>query len=214
MFCLRNLCSYNSKIAISHLTISPSGPAFAVVPVKPFFLFMKKFILLAPLALFLVFTGCKKIEQLLTFYIENSQNIRIPATPLFGSVVALTPLTVATKSEETFKNNNTRADLVKDVSLNKLALTITDPSGQNFDFLQKIEIYISTNANDQIRLAYLDQVPRGVSSIELTSTDAKLDSYLKAPSYTLTTKVTTSQAIARDITVRADSRFKVTADPL
>ena len=175
---------------------------------------MKKALLLAPLALLLVFTGCKKIQQLLTFYIEDSQNIRIPATPLFGSVVALTPLTVATKSEDSFKNNNTRADLVKNVSLNKLSLTITDPSGQNFDFLQKIEIYISTNANDQIRLAYLDQVPRGVSNIELISTDAKLDSYLKASSYTLTTKVQTSQAIARDITVRADSRFKVTADPL
>ena len=175
---------------------------------------MKKALLLAPLVLFLVFTGCKKIQQLLTFYIEDSQNIRIPATPLFGSVVALTPLTVNTKSEDTFKNNNTRADLVKDVSLNKLTLTITDPSGQNFDFLQKIEIYISTNANDQVRLAYLDQVPRGVSSIELVSTNAKLDSYLKAPSYTLTTKVQTGQAIARDITVRADSRFKVTADPL
>ena len=175
---------------------------------------MKKALFLVPLALFLVFTGCKKIEQLLTFYIEDSQSIRIPATLLFGSVVALTPLTVATKSEDTFKNNNTRADLVKDVSLNKLSLTITDPSGQNFDFLQKIEIFISTNANDQIRMAYLDQVPRGVGSIDLISTNAKLDSYLKAASYTLTTKVTTGQAIAREITVRADSRFKVTADPL
>ena len=175
---------------------------------------MKKSLLLAPLALFLIFTGCKKIQQLLTFYIEDSQSIRIPATPLFGSIVSLTPLTVTTKSDDTFKNNNTRADLVKDVSLNKLTLTITDPSGQNFDFLQKIEIYISTNANDQIRLAYLDQIPRGVSSIELISTNAKLDTYLKAATYTLTTKVQTGQAIARDITVRADSRFKVTADPL
>ena len=175
---------------------------------------MKKALLLAPLALFLLFTGCKKIQQLLTFYIEDSQNIRIPASPPLATLVSLTPLTVSTKSEESFKNNNTRADMVKDVSLNKLTLTITDPSGQNFDFLQKIELYVSTNANDQIRLAYLDQVPRGVSSIELISTGAKLDSYLKASSYTLTTKVQTNQALARDVTVRSDSRFKVTADPL
>jgi len=175
---------------------------------------MKKALLLAPLAFFLLFTGCKKIQQLLTFYVDDSQSIRIPATPLFGSVVALTPLPVATKSDETFKNNNTRADLVKDVSLNKLSLTITDPSGQNFDFLQKIEIDISTNANDQIRLAYLDAVPRNATSIDLISTDARLDTYLKASSYTLTTKVQTNQALAREVTVRADSRFKVTADPL
>ena len=174
---------------------------------------MKKALLL-PLAFLLVFTGCKKIQQLLTFYIEDSQSIRIPATPLFGTVASLTPLTVTNKSEESFKNNNTRADMVKDVTLNRLALTVTDPTGQNFDFLQKIEIYIGTNANDQIRLAYLDQVPRGVSSIELTPTNEKLDAYLKAPSYMLSTKVTTSRALAQDVTIRADSRFKVTADPL
>ncbi|MDB5234944.1 MAG: hypothetical protein JWR44_1937 [Hymenobacter sp.] len=174
---------------------------------------MKKALLLAPLAFLLLIVGCKKIDQLLTFYIEDSQNIRIPATPLFGTVASLTPLTVTNKSEDTFKNNNTRADLVKDVTLNKFALTITDPNGQNFDFLDKIEIYIGTNANDQIRLAYLDQVPRGVSSIELTSTNAKLDAYLKAPTYTLSTKVTTNRALAQDVSIRADSRFKVTADP-
>ena len=175
---------------------------------------MKKALLLVPLALLLVFTGCKKIQELLTFYIDNTENIRIPASPLLPSLVALTPLTVTTRSEDTFKNNNTRADLVKDVTLNKLNLTITDPSGQNFDFLQRIEIYISTNANDQIRLAYLDQVPRGVSSIDLVSSNAKLDAYLKASSYTLTTKVQTNQALSREVTIRSNSQFKVTAAPL
>ena len=175
---------------------------------------MKKAFLLAPLAFLLFFTSCEKVKQLLTFYIEDSQSIRIPASPVLPTLLSLTPLTVTTRSEDSFRNNNTRADLVKDVSLNKLALTITDPSGQNFDFLQKIEIFIGTNANDQIRLAYLDQVPRGVTSIELISTNAKLDAYLKAPTYTLTTKVQTSQALAREVTIRSDSRFKVTADPL
>jgi len=175
---------------------------------------MKKFLLLFPVALFMLVTGCKKIDQLLTFYIDDTQNIRIPASPVLGTLVSLTPLSVTTQSDDKFRNNNTRADLVKDVSLNKLTLTITDPNGQNFDFLQRIEIYISTNANDQVRLAYLDQVPRGVNSIELTSTNAKLDNYLKSPSYTLTTKVQTSQALAREVTIRVDSRFKVTADPL
>ena len=175
---------------------------------------MKKALLLAPLALFLLLVGCKKVDQLLTFYIDDSQNIRIPASTPLAVLANLAPITVSTQSEDKFKNNNTRADLVKDVSLNKLTLTITDPNGQNFDFLQKIEILIGTNANDQVRLAFLDQVPRGVNSIELTSTNAKLDAYLKSSSYTLTTKVQTSQALSRDITIKCDTRFKVTADPL
>jgi len=175
---------------------------------------MKKTLLLAPLMLFLLLVGCKKIDELLTFYVDDMQNVRIPANFPIGSLGILAPVPVTTRSDETFRNNNTSADKVKDVSLNKLTLTITDPAGQNFDFLQKIELFISTDANDQIRLAYLDQVPRGVTSFELTSTNAKLDKYLKSPTYTLTTKAQLAQPISRDVTVRADSRFKVTADPL
>jgi hypothetical protein len=175
---------------------------------------MKKYLLLAPLAALLLLAGCKKIQQLLTFYIDQSVSVQIPATPLVGQVVSLTPLTVTNTSEDTFRNNGTNADLVKDVSLDKLSLTITDPSGQNFDFLNSIEIFIGTNANDQVQLAHLHQVPRGVSTIQLESSRAKLDAYLKAPSYTLSTRVTTGQALTRNVTMRADLRFKVTADPL
>jgi predicted transposase YdaD len=175
---------------------------------------MKKALILAPLFLILALASCKKIDQLLTFYLDDSQNVTIPANFPLGTLVPITPLTVTTRSAETFKNNNTSADKVKDVSLNKLSLTITDPNGQNFDFLQKIELYIGTDQNDQVRLAYLDEVPRGVSTIELTSTNAQLDKYLKAASYTLTTKAQIRQSISYDVTVRSDSRFKVTADPL
>jgi len=176
---------------------------------------MKKVLLLATLFLGLFAVGCKEIDKLLTFYIDDSQNIKIASTFPVGVAAPLSPVAVPTQSASTFKNNNTRADLVKDVSLNKLSLTIADPNSENFDFLRSIEIYISTgNGSDQILLASLSNIPTGVQSISLTPTKAKLDSYLKAESYTLTTKATIAKAITRDITIRADSRFKVTADPL
>lgn len=167
-----------------------------------------------PLVALLLAVGCKKIEQLLTFYIEDSQNIRVSSNFPIGQFVPLTPLNVPTKSEERFSNEGTRADLVKNVSLNSLKLTITDPSSENFDFLRRIEIYISTDANDQILLASLVQVPQGVNTLTLTPTNAVLDKYIKASSYTLTTKAEIAKPVSRDITLRADSRFKVTADPL
>lgn len=176
---------------------------------------MKKVLLLTTL-LFGLFAGsCQEIDKLLTFYIDDSQNIKIASSFPVGVAAPLLPVAVPTQSASTFKNNNTRADLVKDVSLNKLALTIADPNSENFDFLRSIEVYISTgNGGDQILLASLSEVPKGVQSITLTPTKAKLDSYIKAESYTLTTKATIAKAISRDITIRADSRFKVTADPL
>ncbi|OWP64372.1 hypothetical protein CDA63_04890 [Hymenobacter amundsenii] len=176
---------------------------------------MKKLLFLAPLLVAALLLGsCKKIDKLLTFYIEDSQSVKISGGFPLGQVVPLTPVSVTTRSEEKFKNENTNANLVKDVKLDRLTLTISDPNSENFDFLQSINIYISTNQSNKILLASQDNVPTGVNTIQLTPTTQKLDIYVKASSYTLSTEAKIRKPISRDITIRTDSRFKVTADPL
>lgn len=174
---------------------------------------MKKTLLFfLPLCAFL-FTGCEKLDRLLTFEIKSSENIKVPASSLVN-VPLIAPVPVNVKSQETFQNNNTNANLVKDVSLTKLTLTITDPAAENFDFLKSITISIGTSQNDKVPLASLENIPTGVSSIELKPSGSKLDKYIKAEQYTLYTEVTLRSSVARELTLRADSRFKVTADPL
>ena len=168
--------------------------------------------LLLPLFLLFIFS-CEKIDQLLTFEISNSENIKIPASGLINTPF-ISPMPVTMSNQETFKNNNTSTNLVKDVSLSKLTLTISDPAAENFDFLKSIKIYIGTDQTDKVLLASLDKVPTGVSAIELISSNAKLDKYIKASSYTLYTEVTLRSNVTRELTIRADSRFKVTADSL
>ena len=173
---------------------------------------MKKAIFFVPIILLSLF-GCKKLNELLTFEIASSENIKIPASGLINSPL-ISPVPVTVNSQESFKNNNTSANLVKDVSLSKLSLTIVDPAAENFNFLKSIRIYIATDDTDKILLASHDNVPTGVSSIELVSANAKLDRYIKASSYTLYTEVALRSNVARELTVRADSKFTVTADPL
>lgn len=173
---------------------------------------MKKILFFLPL-LFLALFSCEKINELLTFEIANSENIKIPASGLINSPI-IAPVPVTMSAQETFKNNNTSANLVKDVRLSKLTLTITDPAAQNFDFLKSIRIYIGAEGSDKVLLASHDNVPTGVSTLELVPSDAKLDPYIKASSYTLYTEVALRSNVAQELTVRADSKFKVTADPL
>ncbi|GAB3231657.1 hypothetical protein GCM10027346_18290 [Hymenobacter seoulensis] len=176
---------------------------------------MKKILFLAPLLLVLaVLSSCDKLDKLLTFYIEDSQSVKIASNFPFGQFAPLSPIPVTTRSDEKFKNENTSANLVKDVKLDRLTLTITDPNAENFDFLQGINIYISTEQSDKILLASLDNVPMGVNTLQLTPTSEKLDKYVKANSYTLSTEAKIRKPISRDITIRTDTRFKVTADPL
>ncbi len=161
-----------------------------------------------------VATACEKIDDLLTFYIEEEETFAIESGFPLGALIPATPFTVTTNSEETFKNNKTRAGLVKDVSLNRLELTITAPETQNFDFLKRIELYISSEKQPEVKIAYLDEVPAGTTVLKLKSTNAKLDEYIKGNSYTIRTQAEISKPIAEDITIKADMRFKVTADPL
>jgi hypothetical protein len=173
---------------------------------------MKKAVLLFPFLLLLL-SSCKKLDQLLTFEITSSEQIKIPASGLVNTPL-ITPVPVTVNSKQSFENNNTKAELVKDVRLTGLTLTIVDPAAENFNFLQSIRIYIGTNNNDKTLLASLNQVPTGVSTIELTPEKSPLDKYIKAESYTLYTEVTLKSNVARELTVQAHSRFSVTADPL
>ena len=173
---------------------------------------MKKSFLLAPLLLFLALVGCKKIDQLLTFNVDVTQSVTIPG---YFVGAQLPPVKVTTKSEESFRNNKTTRDKVKDVYLDKMVLTVTSPAGSTFDFLDKIDIYINTpGANNKILLASLATVPRGTNAITLVPTKSKLDEYLKADIYELSVDAKLSGFNANDFTVRSDATFKVTAKPL
>lgn len=165
------------------------------------------------LVLFASVVACDTIDDLLTFYINQEETIVVESNFPIG-LVALDPVTVPTNSEETFKNNKTRAELVKDVTLNKLTLTIPEEEGADFDFLKSIEIYIEADGLDEVKVAYLEEVPTNVSSLELDLTNTKLDAYLKKDSYTIRTRAELRSPVSQDISINAAMRFKVTADPL
>lgn len=171
-------------------------------------------LLLLVLSVFAI--SCKEIDKLLTFEIENSQNIKFSTGfPLNNDVVSL-PMDVTTNSEDEFRNNNTRAEFVKDVTLKSLTLTISDPPGENFSFLKSVYIYVSMpDGSDEIQLAYREDIPDTIgNTIELYSKNEKLDKYIKASSFKIRTKTVFDKSYTKEMTVRADMKFKVVADPI
>ena len=159
-------------------------------------------------------SGCKKIEDLLTFKIDDSSSFVVPASGVLNTTVLSLPgATVNSSSSGTYSANNTSADRVQDVTLERLNLTVTDPAGQNFDFLKTVKIYIASDnqGTNKTLLASLDPVPTGQTTISLTPSGAKLDMYLRNGSYSLFTDVTLAQPVRQNTTVRADSRFSVKA---
>ena len=166
----------------------------------------------AAITILFVVVSCKKIEDLLTFNINVENNFTVGASgPLNVPFDILTPQ-VTTNSTQQFQNNNSNVNKVKDIKLTKVDLQILSPAGKTFSFLQSVHIYISTNASDEIELAYLDNISTTATAISLTPTNATLDKYVKASSYSLRTKVVTKQALTQDVEIKNLCQFKVTAN--
>lgn len=169
-----------------------------------------KFTILAILALITV--SCNEVDKLLTFTISEQTSFKV------NSGVPNTPFEVATpdvttNSSEEFKNNNTNVNLIKNVTLDELKITITNPADKTFSFLKAVHMYISTDGTDEIELAFQDNINSTSNTLNLTCTSQKLDKYIKASSYKIRTSITTKETLTQETTVKADMRFKVTADP-
>ena len=107
---------------------------------------------------------------------------------------------------------NTKAELVRDVKLEQLKLTITQPSGKSFSFLKSIRIFISTDQEGEMELASLDNISTTSGTLDLVPTTEKLDPFIKAASYGLRTEIITDETLTQDVDVLVNLRFKVTAD--
>lgn len=171
----------------------------------------KSIALILFLSLFL--NSCSTVDDLLSFNISNEASIQIKSNlPINLPSEIITP-DVTTNSSAEFANNKTKANLVKDVKLKSLNLTITNPANKTFTFLKSIHLYISTTDSDEIELAYLDNISSTTNTIDLICTDKRLDQYIKADKYKLRTQVTLKETLTKDVTVKADMKFRVTADP-
>ena len=175
---------------------------------------LNKKLLLLPvvIAILSAAISCKKIEDLLTFTVNVENNFTVGASgPLNIPIDILTPQ-VTTNSSQQFQNNNSNVNKVKDIKLKKADLQIVSPAGKTFSFLESVHIYVSTNANDEIELAYLDNISTSATFISLIPTTASLDKYVKASTYSLRTKIVTKQALTQNIEVKNLCQFQVTAN--
>lgn len=171
---------------------------------------MKLFSVTLAMAAILTCFSCGKSGGL-WFIVENEAPIQIKSTVLVDIPFEIATPEVTTNSSEEFENAGTRASLVRNVNLKELTLSITNPEGKTFSFLKSVHLFISTSDSDEVEIAYLDNIPADADTISLTTTDAQLDSYVKASSYKLRTQVTIRETLTENVDLLAEVKFKVTA---
>ncbi|SIP94379.1 hypothetical protein [Maribacter ulvicola] len=171
---------------------------------------IKKYI--SVICLFALVTACDKLDELTKFNMEYSQRATIPSSAGIDLPFDVFTPEMETNSASTFEVNDTRKDLIEEIKLTKLELVIISPDAADFSFLNAIEVYISADGLEEIKIAYLEEVPENAGSvITLDTSDTDLKEYIKKDEFSLRLNTVTDELMSTDHELEVNSTFFVDA---
>lgn len=171
-----------------------------------------KRILIISLFVIAISTGCDQISKLTQFNLEYDQTILIPSASEIDIPSNIPIPDIESNSESSFSVNNTNKDLIENVTLTQMTMTISTPSDGTFSFLKSITVYISADGLDEIEVASKDNIPNTVgNTLELETSDADLQEYIKKDSFNLKVKTVIDELITSDYSIDMHSVFFVDA---
>ncbi len=171
---------------------------------------MKKILIL--FCAFVALTSCDKLDELTKFNIDYNTNVVIESAVNVNLPFSVESPNVETNSESKFEVNDTRKDLIEEIRLESLQLTITTPDDGDFTFLESIEVYISAEELEDVKIASITEVPDTVGNvIELETSDINLEEYIKKDSFVLKLETVTDKVITEDHHIDVDTVFFVDA---
>ena len=157
-------------------------------------------------------TACEKLSELTQFTMDYEESIVIPSTIGLNLPFNLATPKIKTNSEEIFEFNNSRKDLAEEVVLEYLTLKITDPADADFSFLRSIEIFLSTESQKEIMVAWIYDIDNSIgNSITLETSAENLVPYIVQDDFTLRFSTVTDKIPLSDHHIDIRARFYVDA---
>ena len=159
-----------------------------------------------------IFWQCKDLDKFTMFNMDFRESIIIQSsTGINLPFNVLTP-DITTNSESTFASNKTRKDLVEDIRLKQLTLTITSPSSGDFRFLKSVVLYLNADGLPEVKIASKENIPSTQgNSLDLEVLDINLKEYIIKDKYTLRLNTVTDELISQDHQVEVYTQFRINA---
>lgn len=172
---------------------------------------MKK-INLGLMALLVLLMGCEKIDSLTKFNIEYDETVVFSSSTGLNLPFNLITPDMETNSESTFASNDTRKELIEEIILTKLDLTLTSPTNGDLGFLKSIEIYITADGLSDVKVAWKDNIPSNIDKfLELDTSNADIQEFIKKDEFSLKVSSVTDEVLASDHHIDIHSEFFVDA---
>ena len=163
----------------------------------------------------LIFSNCSKVDELTQFNMAYTSQVTVSPTAGLNLPFNLFTPKMETNSEAEFAVNDTNKDLVEEIILKKLDLTVTAPSDQRLDFLESIAVYIEAEGLAEIKIAEATDIPENVgATFSLTPAENNLAEYIKKDAFQMRVNLVTDKTIDREVQINVDSEFFVDAKVL
>ena len=156
--------------------------------------------------------SCKQIDKLTIFDIDYSDKVIVESVIGINLPFNLNTPAITTNSESSFEINDTRKDLVEEIHVKSIKLTLTSPPSGNFDFLNTIKVYLSADGLDEKLLAWKEPVPDATGqSFTLDCSNEDFQEYIKKDEIFLRMNTVTDKLILSDHEIQIDAVFEVNA---
>ncbi|MDD3077986.1 MAG: hypothetical protein PHH37_02630 [Paludibacter sp.] len=172
---------------------------------------MNKINIATIVALLLFLSSCKNLDKLTQFNMNFTQTVSIEPTFKVNTPFTIPTPAVTSNSSSTFSANNTSKDLVEEINLSELKLTVESPEDEDFSILQSIEVYISADGETDTKIAWLDSIPASANTIMLNVSDADLKEFIFKDEFTLKVKTVTDEVNTEQYDIRIDAKLHVNA---
>lgn len=170
---------------------------------------MSRFLMLGLITMILF--GCKK-EEGIKFSLTYDTTFTIPNGTGVSTPVSIVMPNTVSNSEAEFASNNTSNEKIDNIGLTSLSMEIISPSGDEFDFLEDIELFISADGVDEMLLAYVYNMENIVgTTISLTCSQGDFKELLKKDNFTLRARTVSDELISSDVEIKITSAFVVDA---
>ncbi len=158
--------------------------------------------------------SCKKVAKFTQFDMEFENECVIPSSTGVSLPLDIITPDTETNSESTFAVNDTRKDKIEEITLTELDMTITSPNGQDFSFLESINLYLNADGLDEVLIAWKNPVPQSATTLMLETTELDMKEYIKKDEFTLRINCTTDEVITSDHHLNVRSKYFVDAEIL
>lgn len=161
-------------------------------------------------------SSCRKVDKLTQFEKEYNSEATIPSLIGINLPFDLPTPEITTDIEKELEVNDTKKELIEEAKLKQLKVSIETLTNQNFNFVNDIDIFISSNSYPKKKIAFLHSIPENNSKVLVFDVVEDLDikEYIKEDKFKLELKIVTDKTIFQEVNLSIDTKIFIDAKVL